>query len=60
MKVKPLLQGEIIARVSNGGSRGLDEAMIGKTIFTCVHIKRISSPEPAGQFQSNLVQSIFW
>jgi hypothetical protein len=34
-------------------------ATIGKAIFTCVYIgKNSSSPEPASQFQSNLVQII--
>jgi hypothetical protein len=34
-------------------------ATIGKTIITCVYVeKKSSSPEPAGDFQSNLVQII--
>jgi hypothetical protein len=38
---------------------GLDGATMGKTIFTGVYFfKEIFSLEPAGQFQSNLVQII--
>jgi hypothetical protein len=37
----------------------LGGATMGKTIFTCVYFgKKIFSPEPADQFQSNLVQII--
>jgi hypothetical protein len=37
---------------------GWGGAAIGKTMFTYVYIEKKSSPEPAGQFQSNLVQII--
>jgi hypothetical protein len=40
------------------GSLGLDVATMRKTIFTCVYFEKKSSPEPAGQFQSNLEQII--
>jgi hypothetical protein len=38
---------------------GREGTTIGKTIFTCVYIeKKSTSPEPAGQFQSNLIHII--
>jgi hypothetical protein len=42
----------------NHGPRDSRGATIGKTIFTYVRIEKKSSPKPAGQLQSNLVQTL--
>jgi hypothetical protein len=57
-KLSDLMQIQVC---SNHGPRGSGGATIGKTTLPCVYIeKKKSSPEPAGQFLSNLVQIILW
>jgi hypothetical protein len=49
--------GKLVSHSMNLGPRRSGGATIGKTILTCVYVEKKSS-EPAGQFQTNLVEII--